>query len=112
MCLKEWHTFTFTNYEAFKRAVRIINRDRRYGSKVISGRIFFILDYLTNEIMKLRESETYEVLERWWTEGSLMGSSGTIHGWEYFQGLVRMLKKRELKGDKIDIFGKIKIELR
>jgi len=110
--LKEYHIFSFTNYNGFKKAVRILERNKRYKNKKISGRIVFILDYLNNEIAYIRKLATFEGLKEWFNHGNIIGSSEKIYDWERFQELVKMLEKEIEKGQKIDMFGEFKIDLR
>jgi len=109
---KEYHIFSFTNYEGFKKAVRILERNKRYKHKKITGRIIFIKD-LSDDISSIRESATYEGLKTWLNCGHIIPASDiVIRSWYSFQTIKETFKELEEKGEQVDIFGEFKIELR
>jgi hypothetical protein len=92
MCLRQLHRFTFSNRQAFDRAVEILRRD--HGEKQISG---FVIDVIVR--LEGREDMTYEELFFKWKRDDFKSKFHRIFKWDQLDDI-----------DGQDIFGELEAE--
>lgn len=107
MCLKEYHIFMFTNYEALQRIVLRVNKNykKTYMTKAVKGTIFKILKYHMDMDNNERSKLNYNELDNLSRCGWIISKIFEFNSWKEFGKILLELKKK-------DVFGKIEVEMR
>lgn len=107
MCLKEYHIITFSNREAYLRALRMLSIDKRLMGKPIRGTLYKIIGWKEIQPQSRKDFSFEELLEF-----SSVRSSWIEFEKIDFYGFVMFKEAIEKIGDHEDIFGKIEVEVR
>jgi len=104
MCLKEFHIITFTTREAYERALKRLDK---FQNKSIEGNFYIIDMYLSTSEARNRKVFTFEGLKHLLQQKLIRTQMElSFKNWTQLDIAIKMLGERE------DIFGEIRVELR